>query len=75
MTLLSTQHNIKDGYVKYVPNMESLEKNGALNMFNCGGIQQEPLKHTRFQKVTKNHYKSKLMSHKCWRKETFTNKL
>ena len=56
---------MKDVYVEYVPNEENLAKNGALSKLSCGGIQQESLKHTRIQKGTKNHYKSKLMSNKC----------
>ena len=31
IALLSIQHYIKDGYVEYVPNMENLAENGALN--------------------------------------------
>ena len=53
----------KDGYVEDVQN---LAKNGALNISSCRAIQQEPLKHRRIQMVTKNHYKSKLMSNECW---------
>ena len=52
----------KGGYV----DVQSLAKNGALNILSCRVIQQEPSKHTRIQMVTKNHYKSKLMSNECW---------
>ena len=61
MAWLTIQH-YKGGHV----DVQNLAKNGALNILSCRVIQQEPLKHTRIQMVTKNHYKSKLMSNECW---------